>query len=80
MEPDFLANSNFAEMEAEFYFITRRIINSTVAMAVRLFLKVLLKFLKGAKGAKSDTGNKDRDREKQTGQNEETNKSIEDAV
>ncbi|MGN0467184.1 MAG: DUF2953 domain-containing protein [Acutalibacteraceae bacterium] len=52
VEPDFLANESNGEMNLEFHLIIRKIINATVAMAVRLVFGVLLKFLKGAKSNK----------------------------
>ncbi|MGN1417747.1 MAG: DUF2953 domain-containing protein [Acutalibacteraceae bacterium] len=53
VEPDFLANNSNGEMNLEFHLIVRKIINATVAMAVRLVFGVLLKFLKGAKSNKN---------------------------
>ncbi|MCM1363896.1 MAG: DUF2953 domain-containing protein [Faecalibacterium sp.] len=49
VEPDFLANHSEGEFNLEFHLIIRKIINATLAMAVRLVFKVLLKFLSGAK-------------------------------
>lgn len=49
VDVDFLANTTETEMNMDFYLVVRKIINATVAMAVRLVFKVLLKFLKGGK-------------------------------
>lgn len=49
IEPDFLANNSDGEFHLDFHLIIRKITNATIAMAVRLLFKVVLKFLKGAK-------------------------------
>lgn len=49
VDVDFLANSSETEMNMDFYLVVRKLINATIAMAVRLVFKVLLKFLKGGK-------------------------------
>ncbi len=49
VEPDFLANHSEGEVNVAFHMCVRKVINATIAMAVRLVFKVLLKFLKGAK-------------------------------
>lgn len=55
VEPDFLANHGEGEAYVSFHLCVRKILNASIAMAVRLVFKVLLKFLKGAKaGAKSE--------------------------
>ena len=63
--PDFLANHGEGEAHAEFHVCVRKILNATIAMAVRLVFRVLLKFLKGAKsGANADkTENKQPDKQ-----------------
>lgn len=53
VEPDFLANKSEGEFYLDFHLVIRKIINATVAMAVRLVFKVVLKFLKGAKKNKT---------------------------
>lgn len=53
VEPDFLANTSEGEFYLDFHLVIRKIINATVAMAVRLVFNVVLKFLKGAKNNKS---------------------------
>lgn len=57
VDPDFLANHSESEANVELHMCVRKVINATIAMAVRLVFKVLLKFLKGAK-AKPASGNK----------------------
>lgn len=53
--PDFLANHGEGEAYVSLHLCVRKILNATIAMAVRLVFKVLLKFLKGAKaGAKPE--------------------------
>lgn len=52
VEPDFLANHSEGEANVELHLTVRKIINATIAMAVRLVFKVLLKFLKGARQGK----------------------------
>lgn len=49
VDPDFLANHSEGEANVELHMCVRKVINATIAMAVRLVFKVLLKFLKGAK-------------------------------
>lgn len=49
VDVDFLANETETEMNIDFYLVIRKIINATIAMAVRLVFRVLLKFLKGGK-------------------------------
>lgn len=49
VDVDFLANVTETEMSLDFYLVVRKIINATIAMAVRLVFRVLLKFLKGGK-------------------------------
>lgn len=49
VQPDFLANKTDIEFHADIKLCLRKIINSTIGMAVRLIFGVVLKFLKGAK-------------------------------
>ncbi len=53
VEPDFLANYSEGEMYMSFHLVVRKILNATIAMAVRLVFKVALTFFKGAKKNKS---------------------------
>lgn len=55
VEPDFLANHGEGEAYVHLHMCIRKVLNATIAMAVRLVCKVLLKFLKGAKnGGKAE--------------------------
>lgn len=54
VEPDFLANQTIADVGFEMSVTVRKIINATIAMAVRLVFKVVLKFLRGAKKGKAN--------------------------
>lgn len=54
VEPDFLANKTEGDFFCEMNICIRKIINSTVAMAVRLVFKVLIKFFTGAKKNKNN--------------------------
>ena len=49
VESDFLANKSEGSFFFDFHFCVRKIINATIAMAVRMLFKVLLKFLKNGK-------------------------------
>ncbi len=58
VEPDFLANKTEAEFFCDINICLRKIINASIAMAVRLIFKVLIKFFTGAKKNKNTEENK----------------------
>ena len=57
VDPDFLANHSEGEANVAFHMCVRKVLNATIAMAVRLVFKVLLKFLKGAKSKPAPDNN-----------------------
>ena len=58
VESDFLANKSQGEFFFDFHLIVRKMLNATIAMAVRALFKVLLKFLKNGTVKKTDEKNK----------------------
>lgn len=56
VQPDFLANHGEGEAYVHLHMCVRKVLNGTIAMAVRLVFKVLLKFLKAAKGGSKPDG------------------------
>lgn len=61
VEPDFLANKTQSEFYCDFHICIRKIINASIAMAVRLVFGVVITFIRGGKKKpvqeSSDTNN-----------------------
>ena len=57
VECDFLANQSQGSFFFDFHVTVRKILNATTAMVVRMFFRVILKFLKNAKTLKEEVQN-----------------------